>query len=236
MNKLPKLSNRLQAIADMVPYNSAVADIGTDHAYIPIYLVNKGISSIAYASDIKTGPILRAEAEIKRFGAQDRVETRIGGGLNSIKCGEADTVVIAGMGGILISNILNQSKDVLSQVTVLILQPMTAVYELRKYLFENSYTIADEILVKEDGKLYTIIKAVHGTEDAVNEIQLHIGKRLIEKKDSLLPELLSRNIIRLNKRINGLSVAKHTENRESKLKACRALLSQMEELKAALLP
>ncbi len=230
MKKLPKLSERLQAIADMVPYGSAVADIGTDHAYIPVYLTNKGISKFAYASDVKKGPLLRAKSTIREFDAQRAVETRMGNGLESIKCGEADTVIIAGMGGILISNILDNSKDVLSEVKTLILQPMTAVYELRKYLYENDYTVSDEILVKEENKLYTVIKAIHGKDDVQSELQLHIGKKLIENNDKLLPELLNKYINKLTKQINGLSFAEVTEERSLKLKSCKNLLAQINSI------
>lgn len=231
MKKLPKLSERLQAIADMVPYGSTVADIGTDHAYIPVYLTNKGISKFAYASDVKKGPLLRAKATIREFCAENIVETRMGNGLESIKCGEVDTVIIAGMGGILISNILDNSKDVLSEVKTLILQPMTAVYELRKYLYENDYTVSDEILVKEENKLYTVIKATHGKDDVQSELQLHIGKKLIENNDKLLPELFNKYINKLTKQINGLSSAEITEERSLKLKSCIDLLAQINSIR-----
>lgn len=231
MNKLPKLSERLRAIADLVPNGSTVADIGTDHAYIPVYLTNSGISKFAIASDVKKGPILRAEATINEFGAKNRVETRIGNGLKNIKCGEADTVIIAGMGGILISNILDNSKEVLSGIETLILQPMTAVYELRKYLYENEYTISDEILVKEDNKLYTIIKAVHGKDNVQSELQLRIGKKLIEKNDELLTELLNRHIKKLSEQIGGLSLSAITEERQKKINSLKILLSEIRNLK-----
>lgn len=159
------------------------------------------------------------------------METRLGNGLESIKRGEADTVIIAGMGGILIGNILENSKDVLTEVKTLILQPMTAVCELRKYLNENNYKITDEVLVKEDNKLYTIIKAEHGTEIIENELYFHIGKKLISNKDELLSELIDRYIAKLSKQINGLSSTKITNESQHKINDLKKLLSKIQNLK-----
>ena len=124
-NELP-LNPRLKKIADLVPENACTADIGTDHAYIPIVLVQRGIAKKAIASDIKKGPLARAEANVRKNALESSIECRLGPGLQTLSAGDAEVIIIAGMGGILIADILEASRDVTDSAELLIVRPRQA--------------------------------------------------------------------------------------------------------------
>ncbi|MGO1372078.1 MAG: tRNA (adenine(22)-N(1))-methyltransferase [Senegalia sp. (in: firmicutes)] len=180
------LSPRLLEIAKMVDENTLVADIGTDHGYIPVYLIENQISKKVIACDINEAPLQSAINYINTKKLNEKIDTRLGDGLSPINIGEVDTAIIAGMGGILITNILDDNKDIVKTIEKFILQPMIASSDLRKYLYKNNYKIIDEKLVREDNRFYEIIVAVHGKDQIKNNIYYEIGKKLIEKKDPLL--------------------------------------------------
>ena len=136
-----KIKRRLKAIANMVEPTKVIADIGTDHGYIPVYLVEKRIVDRGIAADVSRGSLAKAQDLIRAMGLEDRIETRLGEGLSVLKVGEANSIVIAGMGGILISQILEKDKQIGQAVDSLVLQPMTASRELRDWLSEINYSI-----------------------------------------------------------------------------------------------
>lgn len=151
------LTNRLRVIAENIN-GKRIADIGTDHAYIPIYMVTERGAEYAIASDIKPGPLAIAEKNIKKYGCGEKTEIRLGSGMTVLT--EADniaTAVIAGMGGEVICGILAESGEIASACQELVLQPMNSQYELRKWLFENGYRIIKEDLAAEGIKIYNII-------------------------------------------------------------------------------
>lgn len=185
-----KLSPRLQAIADYVPEGSRVADIGTDHGYIPVYLVDRNISNTIIATDVNVGPLENAKSYIEKKGYQKIIETRLGNGLGPLLSNEVETVIIAGMGGLLIAEILNSSQGITDTIENFILQPMVASEELRRYLNTNKYKIIDEKLVKEGTKIYEVMLVNHGKDNIDKDIYYEIGKKLIENKDRHLKELL----------------------------------------------
>lgn len=190
-----KLSKRLESIVKMVPECNCLADIGTDHGYIPIFAVLKGISKKVIASDIREGPIRVAENNIAKYGFKNKVETRIGPGLCVLTEGEADVIVIAGMGGNVICNILDEGRAVAESADYLIFQPVKYPEVLRKYLILSGFMIIDEDLVKEGYKYYHIIKAMHGNEAPFEkEIYYYIGPKLIEKGHPLLNEYIKTQI------------------------------------------
>jgi len=204
-----QLSPRLAKIKELVPKNCCTADIGTDHAYIPISLVKEGIAECAIASDIKKGPLLRAKANIQRCGLSDKIEMRLGAGLSTLKQNEAEVIIIAGMGGILISEILEKSKDVAKGAKLLILQPMTAVLELREYLVENGYFVESEYLEAEEEKIYNIIAAKPNGRCEYSLKELYLGKDLEKTSPELFPLYKSGVITKLRRRAEGL---KNSEN------------------------
>lgn len=154
----------------------SVADIGTDHAYIPIRLSERGIRVIA--TDIKQGPLDMAKAHVKKHGCD--VDLRLGPGLAPIEPGETEDIVIAGMGGEMIIKILSADEDK-ARKSRLVLQPMNSQYELRKYLYENGYSIKCEDLATEGFKVYNLIVAESGSSDLPDEdIELHLPKSLYD--------------------------------------------------------
>lgn len=231
-----KLTNRLACIASKVPQNSIVADIGTDHAYIPVFIVENKISKKVIASDVNKGPLEKAQKHIKANGFEEYIETRLGSGLKILRPGEADTIIVAGMGGMLIREILDQSKEVLDTINTLILQPMMAQDVLREWLCRNNFTIVDESLAREGDKIYTIIVAKLGYEE-VDEIYSDIGKRLVEKNDPLLRQYLQQKINELKNILTKLSgqetsnVVERKRECEKKLKWYEGLLSQTNSIK-----
>lgn len=210
-----KLSPRLQAIADFVPEGAVVADIGTDHGYIPVYLVSNKISSKIIATDINIGPLRNASSYInkKKFG--ENIETRLGNGLNCLLPNEVDTIVIAGMGGLLIAEILEDSTEIAETAKYFILQPMVASEELRRFLYNSKYRIVEEKLAKEGNKLYEIMLVTHGEDKVEKDIFFEIGKKLVENKDKYLEEFLNNKIKKTSK---VLSTLKDSETLEGKLR------------------
>lgn len=151
------VDNRLKKIAGMVRRGSTVADIGTDHAYLPVFLVKEGIIDKAFACDVSDGPLENARINIEKSGVSCII-TRKGDGLNAVEPFEADTFIIAGMGGDLIARILGASPWIRDEKYDLILQPMTAVEDLREYLCLNGFEITLEQAVKAQNRIYTVMK------------------------------------------------------------------------------
>lgn len=131
-----QLSSRLKAICNMVDHCNCTADIGTDHGYIPIYLVKNNICNRAIASDINKGPIRKAEINIRNEDLQNKIECRLGSGLNTINIGEVQEIIIAGMGGNLIRDIINENINIFKSVNTLILQPIQNPEVLREYIYK----------------------------------------------------------------------------------------------------
>lgn len=225
-----KLSQRLQAIADYVPKGAIVADIGTDHGYIPVYLAREEISCKIIATDINEGPLQNAKSYIDKESYGEIIETRLGNGLKCMLPNEVDTVIIAGMGGILIAEILENSKDITQTIKNFILQPMVASEDLRRYLINNNYRILNEKLAKEGNKIYEVMLATHGMDKIENDIYYEIGKKLVENKDEHLKEFLKNKI---RKTENILRKLKNNETIEGKQRY-ESLKNKNEEYKEVL--
>ena len=165
MNEI-KLSKRLQAVADLVKPNSRLLDVGSDHAYLPTYLVQQEKIDFAIAGEVVKGPYQIARNHVAEQNLQEKIEVRLADGLAAFEENDAITsVVIAGMGGILISEILEAGKDKLSQVEQLILQPNNHEESLRSWLMDHDFVITSEKILLEAGKIYEIIVAEHGTAE-----------------------------------------------------------------------
>lgn len=205
-----QLSKRLQCIADYVNAGSIMADIGTDHAFLPVYLVQKGVCPRAVAADINYGPLEAARANVSQYGLIEQIELRLGNGLQVLEPGEVDTIVIAGMGGGTIRDILQASPNVVEKAVRFIFQPMADDLVLRQYLLENGWRLVDEELLIEDGRLYLVIVAEKGEEEIRDPILLEIGPRLLEKKHPLLELSLQRIKQKYQRILEGL--AKSTQS------------------------
>jgi tRNA (adenine22-N1)-methyltransferase len=214
-----QLKSRLKMIADMIPIGSKVCDIGTDHAYLPIYLVKKGICQKVIACDVTIGPVEVAKKNVEQRKLAANIEVRLGYGLEPISKGEADVIIIAGMGGILTKEILSRDMDKVIGAKRLILQPMSDAETLREYLYLNGFDIIDESLAAEGEKLYNIITAVWtGIAARLDKIHYLIGLRLVEKKDPLLGRLIKKKIKYMEKAIMEIKMSglKDVETEEKK--------------------
>ena len=198
-----QLSKRMDRLASMVTEGSSLADVGTDHGYIPIALVQTGKVSRAIAMDINKGPLERAALHIREQHLEDRITTRLSDGMTALKEGEADTVLIAGMGGALTVHILEGGAHCLASVKELILQPQSEIWLVRKWLCEHGYKITDEDIVLDEGKYYPMMKVRPPVADTAGEdtevkcwdtVQLKYGKLLLEKQHPVLREYLEREI------------------------------------------
>ncbi len=189
-----ELSRRLYAVASLVTEGASVADVGTDHGYIPIYLIQQNIASKAIALDINGGPLERARMHIIGYNLKGQIETRLSDGLLAVQPGEVDTMIAAGMGGGLIIRILEDGKEVVESLKEFILQPQSEVWRVRRYLLDHHMNIIDEDMVEEDGKYYPMMKAVHGESPRYAECEYIFGKRLLEKKNPVLEKFLHREL------------------------------------------
>lgn len=189
-----QLSKRLQAIADMISPCNVLADVGTDHGYIPIYAVEQHIAKKAIAMDINRGPIERAASHIAGHGLEAYIETRCCDGVAALGAGEADCVVIAGMGGGLMQKILEEGSALLAGVKELILQPQSEIGKFRFYLAEHGYAIVQEDMILEDGKFYPMMKAVHGQMKMDNPLYQEYGMFLLKEKHPVLRLYLEKSM------------------------------------------
>lgn len=187
-----QVSNRLIAVSDMVSTAHCMADVGTDHGYIPIYLVEQQRIERAIAMDVNAGPLARAREHIKAYGMGDRIDIRLSDGVAALLPGEADSVVIAGMGGGLVRKILKEGETVLKQVNELVLQPQSELAQVRAFLMEEGYRITREDMVLEDGKYYPMMRAERGSMDSLSHIELKYGPLLLREKHPCLKLFLDR--------------------------------------------
>ncbi len=186
----PALSRRMCAVADLVDAGSRVADVGTDHGYIPIDLIKSGTALNVIALDVKEGPLERARRHIKESGLEDRIEVRLSDGLKNVSVGEADTVILSGMGGPLMEKILTEGKEVADHLRCLILQPQSEVADVRRFLTEHGFLIVQEDIVEEDGKFYFLMKAVPGEPETYEAYEYRYGKQLLRERHPVLKDYL----------------------------------------------
>ncbi len=197
-----KISERLRAISELV-YGGCLLDVGTDHAYLPIWLAEQGYAGRLVASDVCEGPVLSAKENVSAVGLSDRIEIRMADGIAEADLIKPDCIVIAGMGGNLISDIMSASDYPKKSCCRLVLQPMTKAYELRKFLCENGYEILSESLVSE-GKIYQIIVAVYcGKPYKLSDIELTLGRENMRNITPIKIEFLKRQLEISDKRMNG---------------------------------
>lgn len=156
------LSARMQALVRMVSAGNRVCDVGCDHGFVSIYLVQRGISPRVLAMDVRQGPLSRAQEHIRQQGLEAYIETRLSDGVSALEAGEADTVICAGMGGRLMQRILEEGREKLEAVGELILQPQSDIPAFRAYLRQAGYVLLAEDMVYEDGKYYPMMKVTAG--------------------------------------------------------------------------
>ncbi len=153
------LSGRLRTVAGMVTGGSRVCDVGCDHGFVPIYLVQQGISPSVLAMDLREGPLGAAREHVTAYGLEEQIETRLSDGLHNYTAGEADSLICAGMGGGLMRRILEAEREKTDSFREMILQPQSEIEKFRQFLRENGYGILDEEMIEEEGKFYQVIRA-----------------------------------------------------------------------------
>lgn len=195
-----ELSKRLQAVADLVTAGHITVDIGTDHAYIPIYLTTRGIVPSGIAMDINEGPLERAKNHVEESGLLEQIDLRLSNGLEKLQQGEAQTAVIAGMGGGLICQILKNHWDITLSLKECILQPQSEIAKVRAFLLKEGFLFMQENMVYEDGKFYPMMKVQvpqrnYKSEDPLQgwtDTELCYGKLLLQGKNPVLKQFLER--------------------------------------------
>jgi tRNA (adenine22-N1)-methyltransferase len=218
---------RLAALAAFVPQGARLADIGTDHAYLPIELVQDNIVVSAVAGDVHVGPYKAAKENVEALGLEQKISVRLGNGMAVLSPGEVEIVVIAGMGGQTIMEILNNSPEVTKSLNRLILQPMVAAASVRRWLEENGWYLVEERLVQDDGRLYEIVVAEQGKALVCEPVMYDIGQKLWNDK----PELLTLHIDQLiskTKHVLGEMTASSNARESLKYDEYKARLNQLE--------
>ena len=171
------LSKRLQTIASRIPECDALCDVGCDHGYLPIWAVSEGVCDHAYALDVRKGPLDRAKKNVEEAGLLDRITLRLSDGLEKMSPGEAQVIIISGMGGPLVEGILTRGAAVAKKAQSLVLSPQSHLYEFRIFLSEQGYHIIDETPVFDDGKHYYVMTVEYreGEHMVLDEFQLRYG-------------------------------------------------------------
>ena len=215
---------RLDAALSFIENGAVAADVGTDHGYIPIYLVQNGISPFAYASDVNAQPLAKAKANAEKYGVSDRISFHLCDGLGFIGKGEmngehpVDTVVVCGMGGELIAKIIDASAYVKRTGVRLVLQPMTRADKLRTYLAANGFAVLGEKLCTAAGKIYTVICAEYdGVERVITDAEAILGRSASDGDRRLAKEYLAAALKKQRTKIDGMNNSSRGAADEKKL-------------------
>ncbi len=185
------LSDRLLAVARLITPGNRVADIGCDHGYLSIYLIQNKISPYIIAMDVNRGPLERAHENVINYECSEDIELRLSDGLKQLKEDDnIDSIVIAGMGGPLMVDILSKGADIIDEASELILQPQSDIALVRHFLEDNQFRIVSEDIVYEDDKFYPMIKAIHGDMNLDKEMYYRYGKILLREKHPVLHQYL----------------------------------------------
>lgn len=201
-----ELSIRLKCISSMVEKCDSIIDVGTDHGYVPIYLVKNGVTKKAIASDINKGPVEKAKNNIASNNVSKQISCRLGSGLSTIKAKEVQVAIIAGMGGNLIRDILETDLEVVKELEYMILQPVQNAEVLRKYLYNTGYDIIDEEICVDDGRFYEIIKVKYNTKPVViDSVYYEISKILLDKKHAVMKKFIEYKLEKYSKVYDNLN-------------------------------
>lgn len=226
-----ELTPRLRAVAELVRSGAALADIGTDHAYLPVWLLLEGRICRAIAADLREGPLDRARLTAKEYDCRDNLTFRLCDGLSGIGAEEADTIVIAGMGGETIAAILEAAPWTPNGAYTLILQPMSAQNDLRRWLWQHGYAIKKEQIVREGEKLYNILVASYGDAIPMSIGEEWAGCQHPGMEQELRGEYLGRLLDKTARAVAGISRGSGEKDRErlEELCAVHAALKAMKE-------
>lgn len=223
------LSERMLRTVGFVSRGNRTADVGCDHAYTSIYLVEQGIAPRVIAMDVNAGPLARAKENVKKFGMEENISLRLSDGLEALLPRETDTILIAGMGGPLMERILSAYPEKVDTVKELVLQPQSEIAEFRRFVQKIGFRITEEDMLFEDGKYYTILRAEHGEEEPWTEEEYLYGKYLRKEAYPVLREFLAQERETTREVLRGLSAA-GTEKAEIRKKELLLLLARNEAM------
>ncbi len=219
-----QISERLMTVASFVSDGSRVADIGTDHAYVPISLMLDNRIICALAMDVREGPLARAKKHIREYQLENSIHVRLSDGLSAYQKGEADSIVISGMGGALTERILTEGAGKYEGVRELILSPQSEIFLVRIWLRKNGWQIERETMLVQDGKYYTVIRAVPGEDGEARRVEDQYGGYLLKHKHPVLldyllqeRETIHKILVMLKKQIAESQNQAHIENRIGEL-------------------
>lgn len=221
-----KLSIRLETVAKYVPKDARLADIGSDHAYLPSYLVKNGRISFGIAGEVAKGPFRSAEKNVMAEGLSEMISVRMGDGLEVIQPGDADCITIAGMGGSLIATILDNGKEKLVSVKRLVLQPNINAIAIRQWLVDHDWELIAEEIIEEDSKIYEILVAEKGDplkpyHDIHLETGLLVGPFLLQRKEMTFKKkwaLEKKNWKRIYEQLESATPSVETEEKKEEVK------------------
>ena len=225
-----QLSQRLSSVASMVTAGNCLADVGTDHGYVPIYLYERNVIPRAIAMDVNKGPLERAALHIAESGMKDVIETRLSDGLTALRPKEADSIVIAGMGGPLMIRILSAYPEVTASAKELILQPQSEIAEVRIWLYEQGYEIVEEHMVYEEGKYYPMFKAVKNPEaKKLSYLGYKFGRLEVLKEKEVLKDFILRELSNKQNILQKLE-EEQTEKSKGRAEEMKQLIKELEEM------
>lgn len=218
------LSSRLLAVLNFIPAGSRIADIGSDHAHLPCRALQEKIAVNAIAGEVRIGPFRQSQANVKEVGMTDTVSVRMGDGLDVISPGEVDSIVIAGMGGELITEILERGKEKLAEGTTLILQPNIRESLLRRWLSAEGWRITDEAIVEEAPHFYEVIQARRNDSGKIRltKTEQMMGPALIRNQTSVFRKKWLKRSVKLCQVLDSLERTKQTDAVAKKKEACRS--------------
>lgn len=240
-----QLSKRLLTVVNMLEENNIICDVGCDHGYVPIYLIQSKKCQGVIAVDVRHGPLERAKEHIKAYGLERYIEVKLSDGLADITIGEVNAMVCAGMGGKLMQKILLESYEKVCHLSEIILQPQSEIMQLREFLLQYNFIIVDEEMVYEEGKFYPIIKCVSKLaiktkgliydQDKMNpqiwsKEKLKYGAILLEKKHPILCQYLQEEIKKIKKIKSDLLVKEQKEHIKDRIKEIELELAELNEI------
>lgn len=230
---IEKLSKRLETVCEYIPKGSKIADIGSDHAYLPCYAVKNGIASFAIAGEVVEGPYQSALLQVKNSGLSESISVRKGDGLEVVEIGEVDCITIAGMGGALITSILNQGIQKLSGVQRLILQPNIAAVSIRNWCTRHGWKIIEENILEEEHKIYEILvlePIKDNKQYSLSEAELLLGPILMKEKNNVFKHKWQQEAEQWKRILKSLDQAAETAANAEKKKQLEKNILMVEEV------
>lgn len=209
-----RLNGRLAAAVSFVKKGSMVVDVGTDHGFLPIWLVSRGICQNPIATDLRSGPLIQARRFASEYGVLNSITFRLGNGLEPVSPGEVDTVIITGMGGETIQGILTAAPWVKSEETRLILQPQSKIPEIISWLNRAGFNISDAKLQEDAGRIYLILEAVRGDTPPLTPAGCYVPPVLHANSDPLLERYFDSIIKKLTSVLDGMKRSNASVDRQ----------------------